>query len=468
MSVSRADVRTILGRLARRETTAKEVFASALRDARTVDAVANAFVYLLAEAPEEPAHAGKAAGLPTAYKDLHAYAGMPFQAGAPWQSGLVPSHSDAALSALDRDGWTPIGKTSAPQFGYPFWTVTPDGRAVSNPFNPRLTAGGSSGGAAAAVAGGVVPVAHASDGGGSIRVPAALCGVFGFKPSRGVVSQQPSWTSLTGYATHGAISRRVEDACFMLSGMPQSSYFEPFFSPLRDSTRRQHAWRRHLPTQVIGVTTENFRHATVDPVVLGVLEDTCRALERVGHTVVELPGIVNEGFGEDLFTVHRVGQSQQHAVMDQHTDELTDFSRWLRTWSEGVTLGEYTSAMRRLRQASADIGVVMQGVDMLLTPTLTRTAVPHEHFTAVAPELAFERMFDMSPFTAVYNVTGQPAASLPVTGARPPAVGMMLAGRPFADDAVLRVAYQLQQYFAWPDSFADLWVDLYHDDRYPL
>ncbi len=170
-------------------------------------------------------------GVPTAIKDLNLTAGVPTQFGSPAFADFVPEVSDAVTLALEAGGLVSLGKTATPEFGSPCYTE-PEGRPPSvTPWDRTRMAGGSSGGAAAAVAAGLVPLAQGSDGGGSIRIPASCCGLFGLKPTRGRISGYPMYGDPVGLATAGPIARTVRDAAALLDVLAGRRAGDPSWAP---------------------------------------------------------------------------------------------------------------------------------------------------------------------------------------------------------------------------------------------
>src|SRR5690625_1365709 len=216
--------------IARKEVGAVEVTQQALDRAAELNDRVGAFITITPELALEQARAVQRAvaeaddhaqlppllGVPLPIKDLNQVAGVPMTAGSAALRDFVPEEDDGVVTLLRRAGTTMIGKTNTPEFGLPPYTEPDVAPPARNPWDLSRTAGGSSGGAAAAVAAGITPIAHGSDGGGSIRIPAAACGLVGLKPARGRVSPGPLGTDGAALATNGVITRTVADTAAAL------------------------------------------------------------------------------------------------------------------------------------------------------------------------------------------------------------------------------------------------------------
>jgi amidase len=443
-----------------------EVGESALADALLVNERCRAFAYLddaAAIRTRAEKSAGPFRGVPTAFKDLHAYDQMPMAAGRLDSQAIRPDVTEFALESLLAAGWNPIGKTAVPELGYPYWTDSNPAGPTVNPFDITLSAGGSSGGAAAACAAGVVAMAHASDGGGSIRIPAALCGVFGFKPSRGRVSQLPSATSSTGFATHGVISRQVIDAAYAMDCYPSAAGYEPFIAPHSLEGRYSQLAGENPGCMTLAVNRANMFHAEVDDDVSDDLELVVEELVKLGHRVVEGPVLFDDVFREQMLTVHKVGLRGSLAARRNIASPLSDVSVALSDWAAPVDADTYVKALHGLRETSLRVAEYMGDVDVLISPVLTKRLVPIDLFTKSSPSDAIDTMFQVAPYSAPYNVTGQPSASVPIFGAKPPAASVMLSGRIHEDARLLALCLQLENHFDWRQSFPPLWSVLYDD-----
>ncbi|MFF5784667.1 amidase [Streptomyces sp. NPDC012693] len=399
-------------------------------------------------------------GVPIGFKDLHHTAGVRTTMGSALHLDFVPDFDDHAIALLRRSGVNSLGKTNVPEFGYPFYTENLIAPPARTPWDLSRSAGGSSGGAAAAVAAGLLPFAHASDGGGSLRVPASVCGLFGIKPSRGRVSNGPVSADTTALSCHGPIARTVADAAALLDAMavslPTEAYHAPSLPP--GETFSTYAGRPPGRLRIGRYLTPCMPDVEVDASCRAAWEHASGVLEGLGHEVVDVPAPFSTRFWEQMQTIHGAGQSA--FLPDPDTDRrLTPLARWMREAGRDIPAGEFLDAMRGLRLATRAVIERTAGYDALLTPTLAAPPRPVGWFTeGVAPSETVERIKAFAPFTAPYNVTGQPAVSVPLwwTPDGLP-IGVMLAGRPFDEATLLSLSAQLEEATGWRHRHPELW-----------
>jgi amidase len=422
------------------------------------------------------------AGVPTAVKDLNLTAGVRTAMGSTVFAGFVPPVDDYVVGKLRAAGTISLGKTNTPEFGLPCYTeprVAPPARC---PWDLGRYAGGSSGGAGAAVAGGLLPFAQGSDGGGSIRIPASVNGVFGIKPSRGLVSPGPVRADVTGLSTDGPIARTVRDAAAMLDAMagpmPGDLFAAPGLPP--GETYLAHADRDPGRLRVGRYLRSAVPQAEVHPQVRAAWEDASALLASLGHDVVDVP----PPFGPELVpafeTVWAVA-SCGYPVDPASVGELQPLTRYLRERGAGISGPAYLAARAQLQVACWLVGTALASCDVLLAPTLALPPRPLGWFRADGEgEPDLERQKRYAPYTAVFNVTGQPAVSVPLywTPAGPPAagsagrpagppaggdsgpnlpIGSMLVGRHGADALLVSVSAQLEAARPWRDRYPAMW-----------
>ncbi|MFY1636826.1 amidase [Solwaraspora sp. WMMB335] len=404
-------------------------------------------------------HPGPLYGVPLAIKDLTLTAGVRTTFGSAAFADYVPSVDADVVRLLRAAGTVSLGKTTAAELGcslYSEGAVSPPAR---NPWQLGSTAGGSSGGAAAAVAAGLLPFAQGSDGGGSVRIPAAICGLVGYKPTRGVVSGGPLGAGGFGLPTHGPITRTVTDAAALLDAMAVPVPGEPYLPPPAPPGGYLAAARRGDPGPLrIGrFTTPMLADEPVHPDCLDAVDVAAVRLADAGHEVVDVPAPVGPEIWPLFETVWYV--LALSPVPPQREAQLLPLTRLLRRRGHAIsaatlvgTLAETQVQVRRAMRAIA-------GLDLLLCPTLSTPQAPVGWFTETGdPAEDFDRQRRFSPYCAVFNVTGQPSVSVPV--AHSPAgypVGVLLTGASGADATVLAVAAQLEERIGWAGRHPEIW-----------
>lgn len=408
-------------------------------------------------------------GVPFLLKDLLAeYKGAPFNEGCRALKDNV-STIDTELVRRQREaGFIVCGKTNTPEFGGSPVTEPELHGVTRNPWNTEHTPGGSSGGSAAMVAAGVVPMAHANDGGGSIRIPAACCGLFGLKPTRGRNPLGPLFGDLgSGIIYEHVVSRSVRDSAAMLDVTAGSEVGEPYPAPQQQRPYLEEVSRD--PGQLkIGFLTRlpDGWHETTTPhadCVAGV-NDTAKLLEGAGHAVEEvnasifaqpdLPGLFGPRFGG--FVAHVMRFWERHLGRALTRDDVED-ATW--DWYQGALASDPAAYLEAVESAQLFTRRIArwyedEKFDVLLTPTL---AVPPVRIGAFTPsdDKPGQWLIDILNFVAftyAYNLTGQPAMSVPlVQNAAGLPIGMQFIG-PFGDEATLfRLAAQLEQIAPWTD-----------------
>jgi amidase len=422
-----------------------------------LDPELNAFVTVRAEEALAEARAGDAEGrdapfrgVPIGVKDLTATAGIRTTYSCSAFADNVPDFDTAVVRRLRDAGFVIVGKTNTPEFGTTAFTESDLNGATKNPWNPERTPGGSSGGAAAAVAAGLLPLAHGTDGGGSIRIPASCCGLFGLKPSRGRVSSAP-FTSLEGLSTSGPISRTVADAAALLDVLAGYEPGDPWWAPLPE---RPFVEETSLPPGRlrVAVTTTPPIETHVDAACTDALTSAAKLLTELGHEVIEDTPPWQEPDLFDVFiTIWQVGP----ALFPLEDDSLlTSLNRGLVERAFATSAAEYARAAARLQMTARRVVAFWKKVDVVLTPTLALPPVPigwQEVGEGALEQL--ERSVAFTPFTAVANLTGLPAMSLPLgrTSDGLP-LGVHAIGPPAGDALLVRLASQIEEARPWATS----------------
>jgi amidase len=413
-----------------------------------LDPLLNAYVTVDRE-PALPAE-GPFAGVPIPIKDLNETAGLRTTYSTKAHANNVPQFDAAVVRRIREAGFVVIGKTNTPELGTIAQTESELNGACRNPWDVALTPGGSSGGAAAAVAAGLAPVAHGSDGGGSIRIPSSCCGLFGIKPSRGRVSPAPYGSGSLGLGTSGPIARTVRDAAALLDVM---SGYEPgdfFTAPEPERPFLQEAGMP--PGRLrIAVTTTPPIDVPVDAACSAAAWDAAELLTELGHDVVEATPPWDTG--ELIVHFIRVWQVGPATAGIDDLSLLEPINRALAEDARTTPSPEHAAAIMQLQQIARRVVAFWDDVDVVVTPTLALPPVPIGwtwEDTGGDPHLAFARQSAFTPFTALFNVTGQPAMSVPLSWTEDGLpVGVQFIGRPFAEATLVRLAAQLELARPW-------------------
>jgi amidase len=400
-------------------------------------------------------------GVPTAIKDLNNTAGVRTTFGSRVIADFVPDVDDAVVTKLAAAGTISLGKSNTPEFGYPCYTDNDLVGPARCPWDPARLAGGSSGGAAVAVAAGLVPFAQGSDGGGSIRIPASINGLFGLKPSRGRVSNAPFGDEVTGLGTNGPLARTVRDAAAMLDAMAGPEPGDPAWAPpLPPGETYLAACDRRVGRLRVGRFLESaMPDVHLEPQVAAAFEDAAALLAELGHDVEDVP----EGLlGPDVLAAFERVWALSGTLLPvppERVGELRPLTRELRARGLAMSAQAAMEGMRALRLFARRFVQATMGYDVLLAPVVTMTPRPIGWFDADGDGAAdFERNKRYAAFTAVYNVTGQPAVSVPLywTADGLP-IGTMLVGRPADEATLLALSAQLEEARSWAARHPSVW-----------
>lgn len=436
---------------------------------RRSESVAGAFITMTPDVALEQARLADAAvadgsasgelfGVVCPVKDLH------FMVGANTRMGsavfdLTSYEDDYVVRAMREAGLVFTGKTTTPEFGLPCYTepepeVSAPARCI---WDSARTAGGSSGGAAVAVGSGLAPIAHGSDGGGSIRIPASANGLVGIKPSRGRVSNGPLRDPVGDLVTSGPIARTVADAAALLDVMSVEFPGDPFHAPA------SHAFLAAARTPVrplrIGFSSEPIiADVAVDPESKQAVERTAAWLADLGHAVEQTV----RPFGPDLVTQF---EALWHVlalltpVMPDDEARLQPQTRYLRDLGRGVSGIELAMAVSLLRIQTRATLANWSGFDVILMPTVNGPApLVDDIVDRDDPAQDFENQKRWAAYTAAFNMTGQPAVSVPLhwTADGLP-VGVQLIGHMFAEELLIQLAAQLEQAHPWHERKPAAW-----------
>ncbi|MDQ0340069.1 Asp-tRNA(Asn)/Glu-tRNA(Gln) amidotransferase A subunit family amidase [Caldalkalibacillus uzonensis] len=397
-------------------------------------------------------------GIPVAIKDLTPTRGLRTTYGSLVYAEHVPDVDAICVQRIKQAGAIILGKTNTPEFGYKGTTDNKLFGPTRNPWALDKTAGGSSGGAAAAVAAGLVPLAEGSDGGGSIRIPASLCGVFGFKPTYGRI---PSGTGFHtensfGYQHpflhHGPLTRTVEDAALFYSVMAGPHPSDPFCLP-EDPIDVVQSLQDGVQGKRVAYS-RNLGWYEIDKEVEKAVEQGMQHLSELGCYVEE----VNLDFGLSKRTVDQAFNllwlahfaSQHRGLLPRFKDQLSEDMVYIIEKGQQVSLMDYKHVERVRTKVWQTLQQLFQTYDLLVCPTLAVAAFSYQ---IKGPSTINDKEIHPASdwmLTPVFNLTGHPAASVPVGFTRDERpIGMQVIGRRMEDSLVLRLAYAYEQAFPW-------------------
>jgi amidase len=390
-------------------------------------------------------------GVPTAVKDLYLTADMPTSYGTGAFPPVEQGVDEAFVAKLRAAGTISLGKTATPEFGAPCYTEPEGHPPARTPWDLERSAGGSSGGAGTAVASGLVPAAPGSDGGGSIRIPSSVNGLFGIKTSRGRISNAPFSAEISGLSVHGPLARTVRDAAALLDAMAGPSVQDwiwhgppatgTFLAACDDEPGRLRIGRYITPA-VPG--------AEVHPDCVAAYEHASVLLESLGHTVEDHQTTFDAG----LITLFEELWSVEFAALPvpaEYESGLRPLTRWLRDRGRRLSALDFYAALAALRATARSELERTAPYDAVLTPTLAQPpALVGGLRDDADPERDFENQKRFTPFTAPYNMSGQPAVSIPLhwSDSGLP-IGVQLVGRPGDEVTLLRLAAQIEAAEPW-------------------
>jgi amidase len=448
----------------RGEVKPVELVEAAIGRAELINPKLNAIITPMYEDAREAAEGslpdGPFRGVPFLLKDLLAtYAGVRMSWGSRFLRDFVPDHDSELVIRLKRAGLVILGKTNTPEFGILPTTEPALFGATRNPWSPDRSSGGSSGGSAAAVAAGIVPFAHANDGGGSIRIPASCCGLFGLKPTRARNPLGPDTGDIMGgLAVEHALTRSVRDSAALLDATAGPDVGDPYCAP--PPSRPYSEEVKSDPGRLrIAFSTKAPSGAKIHPECVNAVLDVAKLCAGLGHEVTETAPEINGPMLVQAFTaVWAAGSASgldAFAFLTGQAPKAEQFEplTWgLYEMGRRVTGPAYLLAQAVLQRIARDVARFMEKYDAWLTPTLAEPPVPLGTFdsTPENPLRGFYRAVEYVPFTPIANATGQPAMSVPLYwNSEGLPVGTHFFGR-FGDEALLfRLAAQLEQARPW-------------------
>ncbi|MFI9424224.1 amidase [Streptomyces achromogenes] len=460
--------------MAKGEVTPAEVETAAREAARAVDPRINAIVETWPADDAPGPGSAPLAGVPFLIKDIGvSMAGRRMELGSRLALGAVARADSFLMARFRRAGLVTFGRTATPEMAYSITTEPLLYGATRNPWDPARSAGGSSGGAGAAVAAGVVPVAHATDAAGSLRVPAACNGLFGLKPTRGRVSMGPDFDEVfNGLAVHGSLSRTVRDSAALLDQIRGPEPGDPY-SARQPSRPYAEEVTRDPGSLRIGVLAQAWGGRRTAPPVADALSRTVRLLVSLGHRVEEAEVALGAGWEEfvlanaRLMTANLTAQVDELATVfgrpvDSSTLEPVTLAGY--HYGQRVSGAQFVTALTIRNRVARSLARYFDAYDILLTPTLPELPVPLGTYAEGAEALDglgwIDRINDRSPFTMAFNVAGTPAMSVPLT-ADPETglpIGMQFAAGHGLEGRLFRLAGQLERASPWSDRTPTVWA----------
>lgn len=431
--------------------TASDAVGAAIARAERINpqihAVVNA-AYDRAREQAQTAPSGVFGGVPTFRKDLNDLPGVPTEFGSRAFKGFVPKENPYPFfGRFDQMGFVHLGKSSTPEFGLTATTEPLSHPASRNPWNLEHSTGGSSGGAAALVAAGVVPVAHASDGGGSIRIPASCCGVFGLKVSRG---RYPAAYDERGIpivlSVHGVVSRSVRDGAAFAAAMEANAPDTPGIGLVSGPASKR---------LKIGFFTAAPQGTPVDSRVVKATEKAAALCADLGHAVEEIAPPFDASPADDFLLYWASGAARSVGEWEKASKQRAGYAGF-----EPLTMGlvahyevnkaRLEGAIGRLAQYPAQFEAAFGGYDLLLSPVLAAPPPPIGYLSpALAYPVAIERLLTYAAFTGGANLAGAPAMSVPLNWVDGLPVGAHFMARRGQERMLLELAFELEAAGQW-------------------
>ncbi|QLE57404.1 amidase [Nostoc sp. TCL26-01] len=381
-------------------------------------------------------------GVPISIKDLNTVAGVSCTYGSPALLNNIPEFDDGVVTRIKQAGFTILGKTATSELGSFPYTEPTGFTPARNPWNLEYTPGGSSGGAAAALAAGLCAIAQGSDGGGSIRGPAACCGLVGIKPARGRVSKAPVGDRLAGIAANGPIARTVADAAALLDAMSGYVTGDPYWLP--DPEPSFLAAAQTQPGKLrIAFSTGMIPLGEADANCQQGVWQTVKLLAQFGHEVVQKSPDFS-GLVEPFQIVWQSGV----AAAGIPPEVLQPLNRWLL--ARTGTVAEYIQAVYKMQIAARQIVAFFDDIDVLVLPVYLHSPIRIGEWATLSPEDTFQQIINWVAPCPPANATGQPAIALPVGfdhNGLP--ISVQLVGKPAAEATLISLAAQLEAANPW-------------------
>ncbi|HUP07069.1 MAG TPA: amidase [Caldimonas sp.] len=457
-----ADGLALAARVRSGQCSAAELLDAALRRLEAVNPRLNAVVTLTVDQARAAIGAGLPqgpfTGVPFLVKELvAAVRGTPTSAASLLYAQAVAPHDSEIVARYRRAGLVIMGKTNSPEFGISPSTESRLYGVTRNPWRLDLAPGGSSGGSAAAVAAGIVPVAHATDGGGSIRIPASACGLFGLKPTRARITAGPDvGEGLSGFAVQHVVSRSVRDSAALLDATAGPMPGDPYTAALPERPWLDEIRRAPTPLR-IGFARSAATGVALHPDCLAAVEDAAALCAGLGHTVEEASpaydAIALERGFVAVFSAHvmaNIGRATGGALPAPELVEPLTYG--LAERGRAISAAAFIGTLHALHRESRRIAAFWDRHDVWLTPTLAQPPLPIGHFDIESRDVDrwIAQLGAFLPFTYPFNVTGQPAASVPLYWNHDGLpIGCQIVARAGDEATLFRLAAQLEVARPW-------------------
>jgi amidase len=449
--------------IAKKKVKPSELVEEAIARAERLNPKLNAIVfkdYDRARADAKKKSKGIFAGIPFLLKDIAAIAeGMPTRQGSRFFPPIPGDHDQILVARYRAAGLIPLGKTNVPEFGLVPTTESKLYGPAHNPWNPAHTPGGSSGGSGAAVAAGIVPLAHANDGGGSIRIPASCCGLVGLKPTRARMTYGPdAGEGLDGLASDHVVSRSVRDTAAALDATQGGIAGDLYWAPPPEKSYLD-AMKRKPKKLRIAFSTKLLDGRAQHPDCLAAVKAAAKLCEKLGHKVEEATPALDSSVLMPLFMYLWGGGLAAGIDMiskltgQEPTRQLLEGLTWgLYKYGKTLSAADYLNAKMTLDTAARTMAQFHETYDVWLTATLGGPPVKLGTFDMEDEnyERAFAPIIDYVPFTAMQNVTGQPAINVPLHWNKEGLpIGTQFVGRYGDEKTLLQLAGQLEKAQPW-------------------
>ncbi|MER8401984.1 amidase [Mesorhizobium sp. M1348] len=446
-----------------REVTSLELTRLALEANDRINPTINAVIEFYNDAETvSGSEEGPFAGVPFLRKDISSTeAGRLYECGSRLYQGYRPTVDSYYVERVRAGGLRIVGRTTTTELGASGLSETAMCGITRNPWNLDRTAGGSSSGSGAAVAAGIVPIASASDGGGSTRIPASYCGLVGLNPSRGRVSGGPNGQDPGyGISRRFVLCRTVRDAAAALDVLSGSYPGDPFVIPRPERPYVEELLSQSGGCLKVGVALSSWGEVKLDPEIRDRVAETAKMLEEMGHVVEQIdPPFSASEYREVVyggFYLTYIGLDEAASALGRKVDETTLEPLNLEIYKRAkkLPLSHAAKVFEHARKVRFDVGRAVQGFDILLTATMPCTAPPHDIYSMNLGNMSLDELmtFDagICQYLGVFSVTGQPSVSLPLfISAKGLPIGIQIVGR-FADEAtVIRVARDLENALPW-------------------